>query len=43
MIRHCLRLIWNRKRTNFLVTLEIFFSFLVVAAVLVMGSHYLGL
>jgi len=43
MIRHCLRLIWNRKRANILVTLEIFFSFLVVAAVLVMGTHYFGL
>ena len=43
MIRHCLRLIWNRRRTNFLVTLEIFFSFLVVAAVLIMGIHSLNL
>jgi putative ABC transport system permease protein len=43
MIRHCLRLIWNRKRTNLLVTLEIFFSFLVMSAVVVMASHYIGL
>jgi len=43
MIRHCLRLVWNRKRTNLLVTLEIFFSFLVVAAVVVTASHYVGL
>jgi len=43
MIRHCLRLIWNRRRTNLLVTIEIFFSFLVVAAVLVMGIHHLAL
>ena len=28
MTRHLLRLIWNRKRQNFLLTLEIFFSFL---------------
>ncbi len=32
MIRHSLRLVWNRKRTNLLITMEIFFSFLVVAA-----------
>ena len=38
MIRHCLRLVWNRKRTNLLVTLEIFFSFLVMSAVVVMAS-----
>jgi putative ABC transport system permease protein len=43
MIRHCLRLVWNRKRTNLLVTLEIFFSFLVVSAVIVLASHYFGL
>jgi putative ABC transport system permease protein len=43
MIRHCLRLVWNRKRTNILVTLEIFCSFLVAAAVVVMGTHYAGL
>ena len=43
MIRHCFRLVWNRKRTNLLVTLEIFFSFLVVAAVVVTASHYVGL
>ena len=43
MIRHCLRLVWNRKRTNLLVTLEIFFSFLVTSAVVVMVSHYAGL
>ena len=33
MIRHLLRLVWNRKRSNALLTLEIFFSFLVVFAV----------
>ena len=32
MIRHYLRLIWNRKRTNLLGDVEIFFSFLVVFA-----------
>jgi putative ABC transport system permease protein len=33
VIRHLLRLVWNRKRSNALLTLEIFFSFLVVFAV----------
>lgn len=33
MIRHLLKLVWNRKRTSSLVTLEIFVSFLVVFAV----------
>ena len=28
MIRHLLRLVWNRKRANALLMLEIFFSFL---------------
>lgn len=33
MIRHALRLVWNRKRGNALILLEIFCSFLVVFAV----------
>ena len=33
MIRHLLKLVWNRKRANALVIVEIFFSFLVVFAV----------
>ncbi len=33
MIRHLLRLVWNRKRSNALLMLEIFFSFLVLFAV----------
>ena len=33
MIRHLLRLVWNRKRSNALLMLEMFFSFLVVFAV----------
>jgi len=33
VIRHLLRLVWNRKRSNALLMLEIFFSFLVVFAV----------
>lgn len=34
MIRHLLRLVWNRKRANALLIAEIFISFLVVFAVL---------
>ena len=33
MIRHLLRLVWNRKRSNALLLLEIFFSFVVVFVV----------
>lgn len=38
MIRHLLRLVWNRKRSNALLMLEIFFSFLVVFAVATAAS-----
>ena len=30
MTRHLVRLIWNRKRQNLLLTIEIFCSFLVL-------------
>ncbi|HEX8998440.1 MAG TPA: FtsX-like permease family protein [Blastocatellia bacterium] len=40
MIKHICKLVWNRKRINFLITLEIFISFLVVFAVLVMTVYY---
>ncbi|MCI0525167.1 MAG: ABC transporter permease, partial [Acidobacteria bacterium] len=40
MIKHLLKLVWNRKRINFLITVEIFFSFLVVFAVLVFAVYY---
>ena len=41
MIRHLLKLVWNRKRTNGLLILEIFFSFLVVFVVLSIGiTHW---
>lgn len=33
MIKHLLKLIWNRKRSNLLMILEIFFSFLVLFAI----------
>jgi putative ABC transport system permease protein len=34
------KLVWNRKRVNFLVTVEIFFSFLVLFAVVVLAAFY---
>lgn len=37
MTRHLLKLVWNRKRTNALIILEIFFSFLVVFVVGTLG------
>lgn len=40
MLKHIWKLVWNRKRINFLVTLEIFISFLVVFAVIVMTVYY---
>lgn len=39
MIRHVFRLIWNRKRTNFLMMTEIFVSFLVLFAVVALGVY----
>ena len=40
MTRHLLRLIWNRKRQNFLLTVEIFFSFLTLFGVVLFAMHY---
>ena len=39
MIRHIFKLIWNRKRTNFLMMTEIFVSFLVLFAVVALGVY----
>ncbi len=39
MIRHLLKLVWNRKRVNFLIMVEIFFSFIVVFAVIFMAVY----
>ncbi len=33
MIKHIIKLIWNKKKSNFLMFLEIFFSFLILFAV----------
>jgi putative ABC transport system permease protein len=40
MIRHLFKLVWNRKKANFLLMSEIFFSFIVLYAVVTMGFFY---
>jgi putative ABC transport system permease protein len=40
MTRHLMRLIWNRKRQNFLLTVEIFFSFLTLFGVVLFSAQY---
>jgi putative ABC transport system permease protein len=40
MTRHLFRLMWNRKRQNLLLSIEVFFSFVVVMAVAVLGLNY---
>lgn len=40
MIRHLLTIVWNRKRANFLIAIEILLSFLVLAAVATMVVYY---
>jgi putative ABC transport system permease protein len=42
MIKHLLKLVWNRKRANLLVTLEIFVCFLVLFATVVMIGYYVN-
>jgi putative ABC transport system permease protein len=42
MTRHLMRLIWNRKRQNFLLTVEIFLSFLTLFGVVLIGAHYVS-
>ena len=42
MIRHVLKIVWNRKRSNALIVMEIFLSFLVLFAVLTLGSAFVG-
>ncbi|MCP4664180.1 MAG: ABC transporter permease, partial [bacterium] len=39
MIRHLLKLVWNRKGANALITLEIFLSLLVVFALSAIVSY----
>jgi putative ABC transport system permease protein len=40
MIWHLLRLVWNRKRTNALLTVEIAVSFLVLFVVVLLATYY---
>jgi putative ABC transport system permease protein len=40
MIKHLLKLVWNRKRFNFLITLEILVSFLVLFVVMMFIVYY---
>jgi putative ABC transport system permease protein len=40
MIKHLLKLVWNRKRFNFLITVEIFVSFLVLFVVMIFVVYY---
>ncbi len=40
MMRHLFKLVWNRKRSNALIILEIFFSFLVVFIVATLGVYF---
>ena len=42
MTRHLIRLIWNRKRQNFLLTVEMFFSFLTLFGVVLIAAHYIN-
>lgn len=43
MILHLIKLVWNRKRTNGLVVVEIGISFLVLCAVLTWAAYYWNL
>jgi putative ABC transport system permease protein len=40
MIRHLLRIVWNRKRANFLIAVEILLSFLVLCVVATLIVYY---
>ena len=42
MTRHLIRLIWNRKRQNFLLTVEMFFSFLTLFGVVLIAAQYIN-
>lgn len=41
MIKHILTLVWNKKRSNILLVLEIFFAFLVLFAIFAFAIYYL--
>ncbi len=39
MLKHLCKLVWNRKRSSVLMIIEIFFSFLVLFAVVTLGAY----
>jgi putative ABC transport system permease protein len=41
MLKHLFKLVWNRKRSSALLIIEIFFSFIVVFAVVTLGAFYI--
>ncbi|HMZ82348.1 MAG TPA: hypothetical protein PLL06_21800, partial [Acidobacteriota bacterium] len=41
MIKQLFKLTWNRKRANLLISIEIFISFLVLFAVVLMAGVYI--
>ena len=40
MIRHVMRMVWNRKRSTGLIMTELLISFLVLCTVLSVGAYY---
>jgi len=40
MIKHLFKLVWNRKRSNFLLMLEVFASFLILFFVVTLGVYF---
>jgi len=42
MIRHLLKMVWNRKRVNGLITIEIFFAFIVLFGVMTATAYYVS-
>jgi putative ABC transport system permease protein len=40
MMRHVFKLVWNRRRTNLLIGVELFFSFLILCAVVTTGVYF---
>jgi putative ABC transport system permease protein len=42
LTRHLIKLIWNRKRQNFLLTAEMFFSFMTLFGVVLLTAHYIN-
>lgn len=43
MIKQLFKIVWNRKRANFLIMMEILVSFLVVFSVMVFGLYFLDI